>query len=304
MEEKRYQVIIIGGSYAGLSAALTLVRSLRTVLVIDDGNPCNKQVPIAHNLIGHDGQTPGEIKKSTKESLSSYPDFYWCTGTARHIEKKSASFAVKTKEGNTFIGHKILFASGLRDIFPKIKGFEACWGKSIFSCPYCDAYELRNGQVALLGNGKKGYEMAMLIKHWCQKVTLFSNGTTQLNDKQARKLAKLEIPVIESEIQEIYHTNGQLSTIDCLTPKTNRQQHFDAAFAVLDHEQRSTLPQSLGCKTLKGGHIKIDKFHQTTIKGVYAAGDCCSLFRSIASSIADGNKTGAFINQQLIKEKN
>lgn len=302
MNKKQYHVIILGGSYAGLSAALSLVRSLRNVLIIDDGNPCNKQVPLAHNLIGHDGQTPEELKETTRVLLSAYPGFHWHNGTAVDIQADHDHFMVKTSDKESFTAAKALFATGLKDIQPKIKGFKPCWGRSIFSCPYCDAYEQKDKAVAVIGNGKKGFEMALLIRHWCQKVMLFTRQNAKLSKKQKSKLTELHIPVIEHEIQEIVHLDGKMSTIKCASKTGPLGFHLEAAFATLEHVQHCDLPSRLGCQTIKNNLIKINHFHETTIKGIYAAGDCCSMFRSIATAIADGNKTGSFINQQLISE--
>src|SRR5688500_3542764 len=137
IEKNSFDVIIIGGSYAGLSAAMALGRSLRNVLVIDSGNACNKQTPHSHNFITNDGNTPAEIAKKAKEQVMQYDTVKFLTGLATIARKSESGFEIETQNGEVFRSAKLLISTGISDIMPPIQGFAECWGISVLHCPYC-----------------------------------------------------------------------------------------------------------------------------------------------------------------------
>src|SRR5690606_7768427 len=155
--ETIFEVIIIGGSFAGLSAALSLGRSLRTVLVIDDNNPCNSNTPFSHNFITNDGSRPESIRRKAREQVLRYPSVYFFDGLATGITQNSGLFRVVTKKKKTFTAKKILFATGVKDTVPITPGFEECWGISILHCPYCHGFEVKDKTMGVLGNGDMGF---------------------------------------------------------------------------------------------------------------------------------------------------
>lgn len=163
-----FDVIIIGGSYAGLSAAMALGRSLRHVLVIDSGQPCNKQTPHSHNFITQDGQTPGQIVKIAKEQVLKYKTVKFQNGVVISAEKIEKGFEISTQSGEQFIARKLLFATGVQDQMPSIPGFAACWGISILHCPYCHGYEVKDNKIGLLGNGDVGFGFCQLLNNFAQ----------------------------------------------------------------------------------------------------------------------------------------
>src|SRR5690606_24367400 len=141
---KDFEVIIIGGSYAGLSAAMALGRALRHVLIIDGGQPCNKQTPHSHNFITQDGKTPKEISSLAKQQVEEYETIKFYKGLAANATKTDKGFKITTDTNDTFTAKKLIFATGLKDIMPGIIGFAECWGISVNHCPYCHGYEYRN----------------------------------------------------------------------------------------------------------------------------------------------------------------
>ena len=296
---KTFDVIIAGGSYAGLSAALALARSLRTVLVIDNGNPCNRHTPESHNFLTQDGENPFAIREKAQEQLKKYGTVHFISDTLLDVTPGHDRFEATTRDYGTFTGRKVLFATGVIDTLPKIEGFNNCWGKSILHCPYCHGYEVKGKKMGVLGNGDMGFEMAKTICHWAGELTLFTNGTSTLSDEEVLLLNTHNIHVVENEICAINHNNGYITQLQF---NDTEAEQLDALFTQLPFIQQCDIPEKLGCEFTEQGFIFINKTMETSVPGVYAAGDCLTHFRSVANAVAAGNKAGAMINKQFISE--
>ena len=181
---KDFDVIIVGGSYSGLAAGMALGRSLRRVLIIDSGKPCNRQTPHSHNFITQDGKTPKEIATLAKQQVEKYETVTFFNGLATNGVKTKEGFEIQTASGETFFAKKIIFATGIKDIMADIEGYADCWGISVLHCPYCHGYEVRNEITGILGNGEYGFEFSGLISNWTKKLTLFTNGKSTLTTEQ------------------------------------------------------------------------------------------------------------------------
>jgi thioredoxin reductase len=295
-----YDVIIIGGSFAGLSAALTLGRSKRQVIVIDDNNPCNKQTPHSHNFITQDGERPADIKRKAQEQVKHYPTVELYEGTAIAASKKSDFFEVNTSSGDTFTAKKLLFATGVTDIMPSIEGFAACWGISVLHCPYCHGYEVKDKRLGVMANAKMAFEYARLIHHWSKDMTLFTNGPSALSAEHTEQLQAHGIRIVEAEVSALKHEDGQLTEIIL---KNGKSYPLDALFSKAATRQHCNLPQELGCELDEQGLLTVDDFQKTTVHGIFAAGDSHVMFRSVGLAVATGIKAGAMLNHQLIEEE-
>ena len=294
-----FDVIIIGGSYTGLSAAMALGRALRNVLVIDAGQPCNRQTPHAHNLITHDGETPASISARAREQVSQYPNVHFYNGMATAAREEDGLFVIESDKGHSHTARKLLFATGIIDIMPDIPGVEACWGISVLHCPYCHGYEVRNQPTAIFASGEVGFEFAKIINNWTKELTLLTNGSSQLTGEQINALARHNISVIETPVKNVVQQDGYISNVAFAD---GRNLAIKAMYAKFPFKQTSELPQSLGCALTEHGFIKIDEMQATSINGVFAAGDNTTMFRSLSIAIAAGNRAGAMINHQMINE--
>ena len=294
-----FDVIIIGGSYAGLSAAMALGRALRNVLIIDSGKPCNRRTPHAHNLITHDGNKPATIAKHALQQVLKYPTVRLRKGIAAKAFKQSDLFKIETEQGEIFTSRKVLFATGIVDTMPTIPGFAECWGISVLHCPYCHGYEVRNEPTAIFANGEVAFEFAKIISNWTKELTLLTNGPSQLTPQQTADLSRNNIRINERPLKEVVHEGAYISKV-AFNDGTNLA--INAMYAKLAFEQHSNLPQTLGCELTEAGFIKIDEMQSTSVNGVFAAGDNTTMFRSLSIAIAAGNKAGALINHQLIQE--
>ncbi|WCT14174.1 NAD(P)/FAD-dependent oxidoreductase [Mucilaginibacter jinjuensis] len=295
--DTNYDVIIIGGSYAGLQAATTLGRSLRKVLVIDSAEPCNKQTPHSHNFLTRDGEPPAAIAAKAKEQLAEYATVGFFEDRAAYGIPYNDGFEVGVLSGKSFTARKLLFASGVKDTMPDIRGFAQCWGISALHCPYCHGYEVRNQPTGILANGDGAFEFAKLINNWTGQLTVFTNGKSTLTDDQLIKLKAKQIDVVEAEVKEIIHQNGQMSKIIFADDTTI---NINALYTRLPLVQHCHIPQQLGCQFTENGLIKVNEFGRTTIPGVYAAGDAVTPMRSVTSAVSTGMFSAAVINKELI----
>jgi thioredoxin reductase len=288
-DNNHFDALIVGGSYSGLAAAMALGRALRKVLIIDNGKPCNIQTPYSHNFLTQDGKTPKEIATLAKKQVAMYDTVEFFDGLATKGSKTENGFDIQTLSGEIFTASKLIFATGIRDVMPNIKGFTECWGISVLHCPYCHGYEVRNGITGVLGNGESGFEFAKLISNWTKDLTLFTNGTPNLTPEQTGELERHHIKIVEKEIEKLEHTNGQL-------------QKVQSIYTRLPFEQHCPIPKQLGCELTEDGYIKIDALQQTTVEGIFACGDNVTRMRTVANSVSMGTSTGMVLNKGLIEE--
>lgn len=294
-----FDVIIIGGSYAGLSAALTLGRSTRNVLVIDAGIPCNRQTPHSHNFLTHDGDRPADISAAAKAEVLKYPSVKFVAGKANSTKQIAGGFSVGLEDGKSFTARKLLLATGLKDTLPDIKGLAACWAISAIHCPYCHGYEVKNEKVALLMNGEHAFEMSKNIQLLNKDLTILTNGKSQLTAEQTEKLRSKSINIIEDEVIEFEHQDGYLENV---VFKNGEKLALKAIYVKPEIAQHLNFDEQLGFELTDLKTIKINEQQQSTAKGVYAAGDCTTLFRSLSIITAAGTLAAVMINKELISE--
>ncbi|MBS7564876.1 NAD(P)/FAD-dependent oxidoreductase [Mucilaginibacter sp. Bleaf8] len=298
--ENTFDVIIIGGSSAGLSAGMSLGRAMKNVLIIDSGNPCNKPTPHSHNFLTHDGWKPAEIMEVALNEVLAYPTVKFMTGWVSHVVGSNNHFEVTVDEqSQTYHAKKLLFATGIKDIMPNIDGFTKCWGKSVIHCPYCHGYEYRNQATGILMNGDVGADFSEFIRNWSKDITLFTNGPATLSAEKRQATLNRKIRIVEHPIKALKHENGYLKAIVFADGTT---QKLDALYARLRFEQHSQLPALLGCELNEQGYLKVDEVKRTTVAGIYAAGDNSTPMRAVAAAVAAGGMAGAMINHEIINE--
>ncbi|MDQ1160994.1 thioredoxin reductase [Chryseobacterium sp. SORGH_AS 447] len=296
--ENNFDVIIIGGSYAGLSAGMSLGRSLRKVLIIDGGKPCNSHTPYSHNFLTHDGKTPKEISDLAKEQVSKYKTVQFHEGLVNRMARNPENFEVHTASGDLFSAKKIILASGVKDSLPDIPGFAECWGISVIHCPYCHGYEVHGKTTGIMSNGELGFEFSKIVYNLTKDLKLFTNGSSTLNEEQTEIFGRNKIGITETEIERIEHENGQIHKVIL---KDGEEVPLDALYAKIPFEQNVNT-EDLGLELTEHGYIKIDHFHKTNVKGVFACGDNTTMMRAVANAVAQGNLTGALVNKELADE--
>lgn len=298
-DTKNFDVIIIGGSYAGLSSAMALGRSLRNVLIIDNGKPCNSQTPHSHNFLTQDGKTPTEIWQLAKQEVEKYETVKFHQGLVVSGVKTENGFEIATNTNDKFTAKKLIFATGIKDTMPDIKGFAECWGISIIHCPYCHGYESRYQNTGIIANGQKAFHLASMVNNLTEKVTILTNGKADFSVEELEKLNNHNIEIIETKISEIEHKNGQLKN---LIFKDGNKIPFDVAYGAIPFTQHSDIPVSLGCELTEHGYIKIVAFQKTTVPNIYVCGDNSNMMRSVANAVSSGSIAGAVANGELVNE--
>ncbi len=290
-------VVIVGGSSAGLSAALILGRSLRQVVVIDDQKPCNRFTHASHGFLTRDGIPPAELLHIAHEQLQRYPSVALKTATVLHIEKTDAGFAIMSSDASTLQARIVLLATGLHDVLPPLDGIEGLWGKSVFHCPYCDGYEVRGKAVAVYGADETSLHLVMLLRNLTANLTLCVADGWQLSGAQRDKLTRFGIQVIEQPIAALESTGDQLQAVRLVDGTARR---FDALFIRPKTTHRTPFARDLGCSVNEQNVVQIDLRGRTSVEGVYAAGDLASPMRSVAVAVAQGAAAAYGINAELI----
>lgn len=298
--KKQYDVIIVGGSYSGLAAAMALGRALKNVLIIDSGRPCNAPTPHSHNFLTQDGKTPLAIATLAKQQVEMYDTITFFNGLAIKGSKTENGFEIQVKSGELFTAKKIIFATGIKDELANIEGVSDCWGISMLHCPYCHGYEVRNEKTGILGNGEHAYELAKLISNWTKDLTLYTNGISSLTTEQTEKLLQHQIKIVENKIEKLVHRNGYLKYIIF---KDGSIAEVKAMYSRNTFKQHCTIPESLGCELNEEGYIKINPFQETSVEGILACGDNTTRMRTVANAVAMGTAAGMTVSKKMILEQ-
>ncbi|WLH37856.1 NAD(P)/FAD-dependent oxidoreductase [Pseudomonas sp. FP2196] len=291
-----YDVIIVGGSYAGLSAGLQLARARRKVLVLDSGLRRNRFAETSHGFLGYDGRAPGDIAQDAREQLLAYPTVQWLADTALQARQTDQGFQVRTTNGQQASARRLIIASGVIDELPAIEGLQERWGKSVFHCPYCHGYELNQGAIGVLATSTLSMHHALLLPDWGQ-TTFFTNGVFE---PDAEQLAELDRRGVTLEPQTVSHISGKRADV---VLSDGRVISVAGLFAMPRTRMASPLAEQLGCifeEGPMGPFIQTDAMQQTSIPGVFACGDAALAAGSVAVSVGDGARAGASTHRSLV----
>ena len=290
-------VVVIGGSSAGLSAALVLGRSLRKVVVIDDQKPCNRFSRASHGFLTRDGIPPSELIRIAYDQLERYPTVARKMATALQIEKNETGFEITSSDASKLQTRIVLLATGLHDELPSLEGIEGLWGKSVFHCPYCDGYEVRGKAVMVYGLDETAMHLVMMLRNLTDNLTLCAADSWKLSEAQRERLTRFAITVIEKPIAALESTDTQIQAVRFADGTSLR---CDALFIRPESTHRTIFAHDLGCKINEHNVVQVDLRGRTSIEGVYAAGDLSSPIRSVAIAVAQGAAAGYGINAELM----
>ena len=289
-----HDAIVVGGSYAGMAAALQLLRARRRVLVIDAGQRRNRAATASHGFITHDGADPAEIARTARAQLSRYPTLAWVDDTAVSASGERDAFTVDAR-GGTHRGRRVLLAIGVSDALPALPGLSERWGRSVFHCPYCHGYELDRGAIGVIATGPMSLHQAMLLPEW-GTVTLLANGEVDPDADTRETLARRGVAIEATPVARLDgHADAVLAD--------GRVLRFAGLFAAPRNAPASDLAQQLGCElmdTPMGRQIRTDEAKQTTVPGVYACGDAARMPHSVSLAVGDGAWAGAQVHQSLV----
>lgn len=288
-------VIIVGGGYAGMAAALQLVRARRRVLVIDAGQRRNRFASHSYGFLGQDGTDPARIAATARDQLQTYPTLTWVEGQVIDAGGDKDAFHVTLDSGARHPGRRLVFATGLADQLPPIAGLAERWGQTVFHCPYCHGYELNQGQIGVIATGPMSLHQAQLLPEW-GRVTLFTNGVLALEGADRAGLAQRGVTIEETPLAQI---EGQAT----VALADGRRQDFAGLFTAARSVPASPVAEQMGCalmETPMGVQIQTSQRKETSIPGAYACGDVARAPHSLSLAVADGAWAGAQLHHSLV----
>lgn len=291
-----YDAIVVGGSYAGLSAGLQLARARRRVLVIDAGVRRNRFASHSHGFLGQDGRAPDEIAADGRAELMDYPTVTWQVGEAGEVQRDGEGFVVTLRGGQRVAARRLILAGGVRDELPAIDGLAERWGRQVFHCPYCHGYELDQGRIGVLAVSPMSIHHALMLPDW-GSTTFFLNGVFVPDAEQLQQLARRGVVVEPDRVQSISGERVDVNLAD------GRRVALDGLFVMPRTHQNNPLATQLGCALLEGPmglYLQTSETQETSVPGVFACGDAALAAGSVALAVGTGARAGAGVHQSLI----
>ncbi|TWI69684.1 thioredoxin reductase [Pseudoduganella lurida] len=297
-----FDVIIVGGGFAGLSAALPLARARRSVLLVDAGQPRNRFAAASHNLVGHDGRAPAEIRADARRQLAVYPTVAFADGQASAAVRADGGFLVGigTPGGTRHErGRRLILATGVRDELPAIASLWERWGSTVIHCPYCHGYEVAGRAIGVLGGGAMGAHKAALLPDW-GPTTWFTGGDEEGDGALAALLDERGVRIERTPVVALL---GEAPDLQSACLADGRIVPLGALLVSPRTQPATPLAAQLGCafdEGPTGPHVRVDERRRTTVPGVYAAGDVTQPMHSAVLAAAEGVLAGVHAHQSLV----
>ncbi|HEX4208365.1 MAG TPA: NAD(P)/FAD-dependent oxidoreductase [Ktedonobacteraceae bacterium] len=291
---------IIGGGPAGLNATLVLGRARRKVVLFDDNKPRNAVTQHSHGFITRDGVHPAEFRAIGQQEIAKYPSVEIHPARIETVRKQGTTFELVANSGETFEARNILLATGIQEILPAVEGIYDYYGKSLFNCPFCDGWELRDKPLVLIvENEMMASHPPKLLYNWSHDLVVCTNGHQVLNEEQKLFFNKYGIGVVEDKIVALAGQDGQLERV---VFENHPAIERTGGLVGVQWKQATTIAQDLGCETNDQGGIATDEMGHTNIKGVYAAGDTVTVLRGaqLIVAAANGSKAAAGVIADLV----
>jgi thioredoxin reductase len=295
-----YDAIIVGGSYAGLSAAMQLARAGRAVCVIDSGSPRNRFASASHGFFGQDGAAPRAMILQGREKLAAYPTVHFVDDRAAEAVPTGDGFSIRLESGASRDAAKLVLAFGVIDDLPGIPGLAAKWGQSVLHCPYCHGYEFRGQRLGVLNVMEKSVHQALMIPDW-GPTTFFLNGGAMPDPETVEKLRRRAVTIEPAPIAALEGDHALTGA----RLEDGRVVELDALYTASRTRMASGIAEQLGCAFdagMLGPVIRVDGMQMTTVPGVYAAGDIARQMHNATFASADGVMAGTAAHQALIFE--
>ncbi|MNH72489.1 Thioredoxin reductase [compost metagenome] len=294
--------IIIGGGPAGLSAALVLGRARRKIILFDDGRPRNAVTRESHGFITRDGTTPTEFRRLAHQDIQKYSSVEFRTERVTDAAKHTEFLEITTSLGAVYHTKKLLLATGLKEVLPDIPGIQEYYGSSIFSCPYCDGWELRDQPLAIISDDEvHARHLMVILWNWSRQLLVCTNGKYSLSLEFKEALGRKKIPFNEHRIINLAGHGGQLERI---TFSNHEEAVLTGGFITPECFQSTEFGEALGCAKDHTGGILTDEFGRTSIPGIYAAGDTSIIAPSqVIIAAGEGSRAAIGVNTDLAHDE-
>ena len=297
-----FDVIVAGGSWAGLSAAMQLARARRRVLVVDGGLPRNRFARASHGFLGQDGRAPAEILQTARAQVLAYPSAELRRDQVAGVAAREGGFDVEFASGTAASARRVVLATGVVDELPDLPGLRERWGRTVLHCPYCHGYEVADGRLGILAVGEASMHQALLLPDWSTEVTLFTNGAFEPTTEQRTALEARGVRVDVRRVLEVIGEGEVLSGVRVQHDSGTPMIPLDALFTSSRTRMASPLAADLGCEFDEGPFgpvVRTDAWKETTVSGVYAAGDMARVPHNAAWASADGVTAGIGAHRSL-----
>jgi thioredoxin reductase len=299
-----WDCIVVGGGAAGLSAALVLGRARRRTLLVDTGEPSNLPAEGIGGLLGHDGRPPAELYALGRAELEPYPSVELRDGTVEGGARVDGGFALDLAGGGRETTRRVILATGMEYRPPDLPGLAPLWGRSVFHCPFCHGWEMRDAALAVLGGGGAGLHRVLLLRGWSADVILLSDGPAELDAGDLERLSAAGIEVDERPVAGLIARDGALAEVEFADGSTLAREGL---LVPVTAAQRSDLAAQLGAEHAEPGPVLadavvVDPMFRTTAAGVSAAGDVSAQLPQIAGAISAGSLAAVGVVQGLMAE--
>jgi thioredoxin reductase len=299
-----WDCIVVGAGAAGLSGALVLGRARRRTLVIDAGEQSNRFAHGIGGLLGQDTRPPAEFYAAGRAELAGYPTVALHAGEVLRGERHDGGFVLELADGSHEVARRVLLATGMDYRYPALPGIEPRWGRSVFHCPFCHGWEVRDEALGVLDRGESGLHRALLLRMWSEDVTLFAGGSPDLDDAVRAQLAAAGVSVEERDVAGLA---GPGETLTAVVFADGSERACRGLLVPVTLHQRSALAQDLGAAVAAAGPVvadalEVDAKHCTTVPGLFAAGDASVQMPSVATAVAAGSTAAAMIVQSLMAQ--
>lgn len=296
----RYDVVVVGGSFAGLSAAMQLARAQRSVLLIDAGRPRNRFAATSHGFLGQDGVAPAQIMHQGLHQLAQYPTVAFVQAEALAAAAHDHGVTLVLPDGAQVEGRKLILATGVQDTLPLPSMIDR-WGVSVLHCPYCHGYEVRGRRLAAIANAAAAVHQAMILPDW-GPTTFYTQGVFEPTAEDAALLGARGVEIERTPVLELV---GEGTEVSSLILADGREVPADVVFTAPRTHMASPLAGQLGCAFgdgMTGPYIKVDPMQQTSVQGVFAAGDASTEMYNATLASAAGVMAGVAAHRALVME--
>jgi thioredoxin reductase len=299
-----WDCIVVGGGAAGLSATLVLGRARRRTLLVDAGEPSNLPAEGIGGLLGHDGRPPAELYAMGRAELAAYPTVELRDGTVQGGERVDGGFALELAGGGRELTRRVILATGMDYRKPDLPGLAPLWGRSVFHCPFCHGWEMRDAALAVLGGGAGGLHRALLLRTWSEDVMLLSDGPAELDADDRERLSKAHVEVDERPVARLIARDGTLAEVEFAD---GSRLPREGMLVPVTLGQRSALAAGLGAEPADPGPVAVDPLvvdamFRTTAEGISAAGDVSAQLQQVAGAISAGSLAAVGVVQSLLAE--